>query len=68
MILAVTAIGANMSTEIVECMGNVVLHIDNMTCMSCVRNIEGNMSNKDGVRKIQVELEEKTGKNTAVIR
>lgn len=41
--------------------GNVTLHIDNMTCMSCVRAIEGNMSSKDGIDKIEVLLEDKTG-------
>ena len=44
-----------------EKMDTVTLHIDNMTCMSCVKNIEGKMSSKDGVRKVKVELEEKTG-------
>ena len=39
----------------------MILHIDNMTCMSCVRNIEGKLSGKDGVKSIKVLLDQKTG-------
>ncbi|XP_067944060.1 copper-transporting ATPase 1-like isoform X2 [Watersipora subatra] len=38
-----------------------MLHIENMTCMSCVRNIEGKMSAVEGVRTVSVQLEEGTG-------
>ena len=40
----------------------MILHIDNMTCMSCVRNIEGKMSGKDGGKSIEVLLDQKTGR------
>ena len=40
----------------------MILHIDNMTCMSCVRNIEGKLSGKDGIKSIKVSLDQKTGK------
>ena len=39
----------------------MILHIDNMTCMSCVRNIEGKMSGKDGIKSTKVLLDQKTG-------
>ena len=42
----------------------MILHIDNMTCMSCVRNIEGKMSDLTGLQSIKVSLEEKTGTKT----
>ena len=42
----------------------MILHIDNMTCMSCVRNIEGKMSDSAGVQSIKVSLDEKTGTKT----
>ncbi|XP_022091601.1 copper-transporting ATPase 1-like isoform X2 [Acanthaster planci] len=40
----------------------VVICIKGMTCNSCVRSIEGRMSDMDGVEKIQVSLEEKLGR------
>ena len=40
----------------------MILHIDNMTCMSCVRNIEGKLSGKDGIKSIKVLLDQKTGR------
>ena len=42
----------------------MILHIDNMTCMSCVRNIEGKLSELTGVQSIKVSLDEKTGTKT----
>ena len=39
----------------------VILEIENMTCMSCVRNIEGKMSPVEGVHSVQVDLENKRG-------
>ena len=42
----------------------MILHIDNMTCMSCVRNIEGKLSDLTGVQSIKVSLDEKTGTKT----
>ncbi|KAJ8298432.1 hypothetical protein KUTeg_024963 [Tegillarca granosa] len=36
-----------------------VVHIEGMTCMSCVKNIEGNISKKNGVNSIHVSLEKK---------
>ncbi|XP_013413564.1 copper-transporting ATPase 1-like isoform X2 [Lingula anatina] len=38
---------------------NVKIGVEGMTCQSCVKNIEGNMSSKPGVRHIQVSLERK---------
>lgn len=35
------------------------IHVDGMTCMSCVRNIEENMSKVKGIESIKVNLEEK---------
>ncbi|XP_071786662.1 copper-transporting ATPase 1-like isoform X2 [Asterias amurensis] len=40
----------------------VVINISGMTCKSCVRSIEGQISDMDGVEKIQVSLEEKLGR------
>ena len=40
---------------------DAVIHIDGMTCMSCVRNIQGNIGVKDGVKFIQVSLDKKLG-------
>ena len=40
---------------------DTVIYIEGMTCMSCVRNIQGNISVKDGVKFIQVSLEKKLG-------
>lgn len=37
------------------------LHIDGMTCQSCVKNIEGLISQKDGIFAIIVSLERKEG-------
>lgn len=39
--------------------GEVRIHIDGMTCQSCVRNIEGNIAKKDGITRIVVNLEQK---------
>jgi len=36
-----------------------VIHVDGMTCQSCVRNIEGNIGKADGIENITVNLEEK---------
>uniref|UniRef100_A0A1A9VUG5 HMA domain-containing protein n=1 Tax=Glossina austeni TaxID=7395 RepID=A0A1A9VUG5_GLOAU len=37
------------------------LPIKGMTCQSCVRNIEGHISNKPGIVKVKVELQENAG-------
>ncbi|EEB14125.1 Copper-transporting ATPase, putative [Pediculus humanus corporis] len=39
----------------------VAVKIEGMTCMSCVRNIEGTMSSKPGVLKANVNLEKRKG-------
>lgn len=36
-----------------------VIHVDGMTCQSCVKNIEGNISKVAGVDSIKVSLEKK---------
>ena len=38
-----------------------VIDIDGMTCGSCVRNIENNISSKKGIKSIKVSLENKNG-------
>ena len=38
-----------------------VIDIDGMTCGSCVRNIENNISSKKGIKSIKVFLENKNG-------
>lgn len=38
---------------------DTVVHIKGMTCMSCVRNIEGNISAKPGIKFIKVSLDQK---------
>ena len=40
----------------------VTVYIEGMTCMSCVRNIEGNISTQNGIKHIKVSLEDKNGK------
>lgn len=35
------------------------IHIDGMKCSSCVRNIQGNISNKPGILSIVVDLDQK---------
>lgn len=35
----------------------VVVDIEGMTCMSCVRNIEGKLAEHEGVLSIQVKTE-----------
>ncbi|XP_060556609.1 copper-transporting ATPase 1-like isoform X2 [Ruditapes philippinarum] len=35
------------------------IHVDGMTCMSCVKSIEGNISKVDGIESIKVNLEGK---------
>ncbi|KAH9495205.1 ATPase Cu transporting protein 7A [Bulinus truncatus] len=40
----------------------VTVSVEGMTCMSCVRNIEGNISKLPGVRSISVSLENKSAK------
>lgn len=40
---------------------NETVNIEGMTCQSCVRNIEGNISEKIGVISIKVSLENKQG-------
>uniref|UniRef100_T1JC88 P-type Cu(+) transporter n=1 Tax=Strigamia maritima TaxID=126957 RepID=T1JC88_STRMM len=37
------------------------LHIEGMTCQSCVKNIESNLSNRPGILSIRVNLEQKEG-------
>lgn len=34
----------------------VTLNVEGMTCQSCVRNIEGNISQKDGIVNIKVGI------------
>lgn len=38
---------------------DTVIHVDGMTCQSCVKNIEGNIGKVDGIENIMVNLEEK---------
>lgn len=38
---------------------SVRIHVDGMTCQSCVRNIEGNVGKKAGIESISVSLEKK---------
>lgn len=40
---------------------DAVIFIQGMTCMNCVRNIEGNLSMKDGVKFIRVSLDQNLG-------
>lgn len=40
---------------------DTVLYIEGMTCMSCVRTIQGNISVKEGIKFIQVSLDKKLG-------
>ncbi|XP_038063092.1 copper-transporting ATPase 1-like isoform X2 [Patiria miniata] len=40
----------------------VVIGIEGMTCNSCVRSIEGRISDVDGVERIQVSLQDKVGR------
>ena len=40
---------------------DLVIFIEGMTCMSCVRNIEGVMSTKNGVLFVKVSLDNKLG-------
>lgn len=47
--------GGDETSQIAECR----IHIDGMTCQSCVRNIEGNISKVPGCRSIVVNLEQK---------
>ncbi|GFS04776.1 copper-transporting ATPase 1 [Elysia marginata] len=35
------------------------VHVEGMTCQSCVKNIEGNMATKPGILSIQVSLQDK---------
>ena len=42
--------------------GEVIVYVEGMTCQSCVRNIEGNISVKPGVKFIKVSLEENNAK------
>ncbi|XP_041356839.1 LOW QUALITY PROTEIN: copper-transporting ATPase 1-like [Gigantopelta aegis] len=37
----------------------VTIHVEGMTCMSCVKTIESNMSSKEGVKDVKVSLAEK---------
>lgn len=50
-------LGNNNQQLINECR----IHINGMTCNSCVKSIEGMISTKEGVTNIQVNLEEKEG-------
>ncbi|XP_005093403.1 copper-transporting ATPase 1 isoform X2 [Aplysia californica] len=47
--------GGDAKEESVE----VLVAVEGMTCMSCVRNIEGNVSKQAGVKSISVSLEKK---------
>lgn len=40
----------------------VVISIKGMVCMSCVRNIEGNISDKPGIISVKVSLEDENGR------
>lgn len=53
----------NMGFEAVVKSGyrDLVIFIEGMTCMSCVRNIEGVMSTKNGVLFVKVSLDNKLG-------
>lgn len=41
---------------------NCVVHINGMTCNSCVQSIEGMISTKEGVESIKVDLAQKLGR------
>ncbi|XP_048243847.1 copper-transporting ATPase 1-like isoform X3 [Haliotis rufescens] len=51
------AIASRKTSGEAEC----VIDIDGMTCGSCVKNIESNISNKRGIKGIKVSLENKNG-------
>lgn len=36
-----------------------LIHVDGMTCQSCVRTIESNLSSEDGIESVKVSLEDK---------
>ncbi|CAH1777961.1 unnamed protein product [Owenia fusiformis] len=50
---------AFLASEISQHYSDTIIGIDGMTCMSCVRNIEGNISTKPGIKLIKVSLDEK---------
>lgn len=53
--LAADIVAGNKSSVTVTCR----ISIQGMRCQSCVKNIEGNISTKDGIKQIKVNLEEK---------
>ncbi|XP_070553751.1 copper-transporting ATPase 2-like isoform X2 [Ptychodera flava] len=54
--------GCTTNTEIPpkQLLSTVVLSVEGMTCNSCVRSIEGKLSEHPGVKKIKVSLEDKS--------
>lgn len=54
---SLTALESDQEAIINECR----IHINGMTCNSCVKSIEGMISTKAGVESIVVSLEEKEG-------
>ena len=42
-----------------DSMRKIAIDVEGMTCQSCVKNIEGNITNLDGVKHIKVSLENK---------
>uniref|UniRef100_A0A1A9W6B3 HMA domain-containing protein n=1 Tax=Glossina brevipalpis TaxID=37001 RepID=A0A1A9W6B3_9MUSC len=53
--------GIDIATTSPKNVKRIRLPIKGMTCQSCVRNIEGHISNKPGIIKVKVELEENAG-------
>ena len=56
----VTSVGFTAALAPVLCR-EVQISIEGMTCMNCVRHIEGNLVTKDGVKFAKVSLEERLG-------
>ncbi|XP_071951296.1 copper-transporting ATPase 1-like isoform X2 [Antedon mediterranea] len=54
--------GASLSETDKPLINEVVIHVDGMTCNSCVKSIEGNISTLNGVNNITVSLENKSAK------
>jgi Cu+-exporting ATPase len=44
-----------------DAIAEVKLRIDGMTCMSCVRNIEGHVGGQAGMNSVQVDLQTNSG-------
>ncbi|CAL4140417.1 unnamed protein product, partial [Meganyctiphanes norvegica] len=62
----INEIGTKFTATLPECemdflTKSCVISIEGMTCMSCVRNIEGTVGNKSGIKSIKVSLEAKEG-------